>query len=733
MDEIFMKLSSIYGFFFFSLVACFLSWGREGVAGVKLPIPQQLVVSAAPFYSVEEAMLAGDSFDETFSSNQMDAIRTVYAAKEIREHLLLLGIEAEIVSPTDKREGPAFILGVLGDERTDPPVSKKALKSIAALGPQGYAIIPKNRNLYISSSSSIGTLYGAYRVLEYLGFAWYEMHETHVPRGLTSKERVRWRQIKEKPRIRFRGFWIPQGDSDVMPDEYAVWMARNKLNLGGVVANPVLQRKLGIFGWAGGHKLLQQEFSAPEIFREHPDWFSTIGGKTIPVSAMSKQYVNPKFASREAALFFANRMIDRLENGDLQHVSLLNVWPSDGIALWDESPEANALGNNSDNLLYFYSIVAARLDEAWASGELSRPVTLCGISYNDTFPPPTNLEVVAKLEHLNYIHVFYPNERSWAGVLDSNLDVRSSNEFIVHCLDQWLKVANFPMGIVNSYNLTNYSGVAITDFEYFADNFAIQTSGREELFAYMHPLLNNPGPRNLTNALLAKLGWINTKKDNLTKKLKTSAKKIIRRYFARRYSQRGRKYDFLARRWRLIYRLMSRSVENAKELYLRNSLTWLLYRQHINSPKYSVDEVFEFIDQYRNGGVQPVPPSPFSAYDYDLAMFRGLDKSLKLQRKAERLWKKSLTKDIPDDVRARDIEWFEATLSRYKLLDLSCEYYKIVNRNPPSNKQWADYLYNAILDEIDFLKTSPVTDDTVSPLIDQRKVFSKPEHLHYNN
>ena len=65
--------------------------------------------------------------------------------------------------------------------------------------------------------------------------------------------------------------------------------------------------------------------------------------------------------------------------------------------------------------------------------------------------------------------------------------------------------ADLDSGIVEYYNYSVYAAVALSDYESIVDNFEILDVDDRSLFAYMHPLLENPGPRRLTNELIAKL------------------------------------------------------------------------------------------------------------------------------------------------------------------------------------------------------------------------------------
>jgi len=464
---------------------------------------------------------------------------------------------------------------------------------------------------------------------------------------------------------------------------------------------------LGIKGWGGGHELLQEEFSQAGLFEQHPDWFAEVSGVRQPVSAAGT-YFNPSFVSAEAAAYFAERIVQRLEAGDLRGVDVLNIWPTDDrFNMFDQSAAARALGNETDNLLLFYSNVCARLRAARAEGRLSRPVTVAGISYFLTMTPPTNPTVVAALQGADYLHLFYPIDRDWSGQFDIGLVDRDSNRRILHDMDAWRSKFTLRYGVVEYHNLSAYGAVALTDHLNLAANQSILSEGRSQLYAYMHPLLRNPGPRRLTNSLQAKLAWRDTSAVESWSTLAERAELVTQDYFVRRYAEH-------APEWRAIYDLMSKSVENSKELFGINSLFWVLFQSFIwTEPFYTPGEAAGFVGKYRAGGVQDLPAA-FSGLVTERATFRGLDESLALQVQARGRWQTVLSGRMDASTRARiesDAAWFEATSSRYRLMAASIDV--ALSRYYGRDESVAR---ERIAAEIAILDGSPVVRDTISPV-----------------
>lgn len=677
------------------------------------PLPRRIVVPVAPYNSIEDALQHEQTIDWLRDKSSAQAITLAYAATELRDHLAHAGVAMSLSVSDDAPTDSAIVLSVVDRGGADRPAGPDGPQvAYDSLGDQGYAITPWRGRIYITAADRVGILNGVYGYLDQLGFAWYDPYDSHTPSPSSLVGSISWRTVREVPRIKLRGFWI-YGDAQI-PDEFAVWLARNRLNVGGR-AKPSLHQKLGLKGWGGGHDLLQQEFSRPGLFVEHPEWFALVKGVRRPIAADSGTYFNPNFSSADAAGFFANRMISRLESGDLNDIDILNVWPSDDrFNSFDQSAEALTIGNETDNLLSFYANVGAKFRAAYADGRLSRPVTLAGISYFLTMRPPTNRAVIRELERSDYLHLFYLIERDWSGRIDTDLADRDANRTIIQDLSAWQSAAAFNYGIVEYHNLSTYAGLGLSDFPYFAENFQLLTRNRSALYAWMHPLLKNPGPRRLTNRLLSKLAWVDADADAVAGLPPDAGKTLVQEYFDRRYGAH-------AAEWRAIHELMSQSVENAKEMFGTNSLLWILFQEHFWAvPPYTLAQAAGFIPMFRGGGVQELPGA-FSDVKSVRATFRGLDESIQLQEQAARRWTAVLDDSLPPVVRRNmesDVAWFTATASRYRLMAATSDY--VVAKQ---NQLDLSESRNRIAREAALLLESPVLTDTISP-VDQRSFLN---------
>ena len=651
------------------------------------------MVDVSPFRGVDDALASYERIDWRRDQNSANAATLAYAAHELQHHLALSGVEVTIEA-TPRANEPAILLAII------------AARSPDAVRDQQFSITPSGGRIYIAAPDRIGVLYGTYRLLEHLGFAWHDQHDAIVPR-IEREKPVRWPALHEYPAVKYRGFWI-YGPQEV-PEDYAVWMARNRLNVGGRVRSP-LAAMLGIFRWDGEHDIVQQEFSREGLFEAHPSWYAFIGGehRRIPPTG---PYFNPAYGNPDAARYFAKRLVERLAVGDLQTVDIVNVWHADDRGnAFDQSEAALALGNESDNLLHFYSVICHAISEARLSGMLDRPVTLAGMSYFRTMQPPTNRTFTDQLEGCDYLHLFYLIERDWSGSLVSDLEARDTTRQMLENLRAWAAFTTVASGVVEYHNVSTSGGVAVTDLAYLADNYRTVMSGKNGLYAYMHPLLTNPGPRRLTNALLAKIAWneVNTRQPSVAPSTVTSS------YFANRYGSH-------ASAWQEVTELMSRSVENASQMFGLNSLFVVLFQEQIwSEPPYSRTDANSFIAQYRAGGHQQLPGG-YSGRDAIAESFRGLDESIAMQDRARAQWETVLAELMSAEVRARmqsDVVWFLSTSSRYRLMAATCDY---ILAAPHSSEQ--ERARTQMEAELTFLSTSPVLEDTLAP-VNQRAFIS---------
>ncbi len=673
-------------------------------------VPRQIVADFAPYPDAQLANADAAHVDWRGHGRRQDAVTLAWAALELDSALKSAGVQSRIVDAAEADPAlPEIVLRVIPSNRTD-----------AQLGDQGFRIGTSDTGLTIEGNTRIGVLYGTYRVLERLGFRWFSPNDRVVPADLATRN-IAWSSWREAPATRWRGFWIPEKGDATVEASYAVWMARNRLNLGGAMP-PALRAKLGLFAWNGGHRLLQEELSAPGMFADHPDWYALIGGKRQAVSATTGTYDNPSFVSEGLANYIADRLIARLSTGDLKDTDILAVWPSDGRNRgWDESAEARAVGNNTDNLLLFYTRLQKRLAKAVADGQLDRHVTISGISYNDTWELPTRTDLVAQLAASDYVHVYYNPERSFGGALtDDDLGWRAADGRHVERLAAWKTLGHLPFGINEYYNDLNYAALPVIEHQSMRGDFQLQMRGGGLLFSYFHPFRTTPGPFKLTNWLLAHVAWRGVEMT------RAEYEAWVADYFALSYGDS-------AGAMRTIHDELGTAASNAREIFLRVSLKYLLFEQQRSSTAWTPRQVSDLANAYLAGGRQWIPaPRAESPKDLVRADFIGLRESLALLETARKQLAALPTQGVGADELARRHEvslWADAAWQRYELLRIAVPYYRELNLEASPSPITMKANHDRIVELNRLLAASIVTNDTVSPLIKPRSKLYPPEWL----
>ncbi len=668
---------------------------EEGKSSISRTLGfKNIMISLSPYNSFNQALDDEQGINWHREVDKAEAITDAFAASELQMHFRLLGSKLKVLKYRPKSIGSTIVIIDRKQlEKNHPSLAQRI--PFNELGDQGFSIMAQKKTLFIIANSRIGRLYGVYEFLNKLGFSWYNPKEIIVPKYFLKN--LKLYETHSSPKVKLRGFWTVS--EEYLPDEYALWLARNKFNLTGKT-KPYLAKKLGLKIWGGGHKIIQEEFSKKEVFDEHPEWFILNKNKRHPVK-MKGNYINPSFANKEGAEYFSKQLIKRLSEGDLQNIDILNIWPADKKRFFqDQSEAAKSMGNFSDALLYFYSIIADNLERAYENKILSRKVILAGISYHQTLAPPSNKKIIKALASKNYVHLFYPSTRDWTYALNNNLS--PTNLKLSEAIDSWKKTANFSYGFVDYNHKSNYYGIAITNHINIASDFEYYFPKKDALYAYMHPVKDNPGPFELTNELISKMTW-----QQSSKQREELQEKIIIRYFQSKYGR-------WAEEWQHIYDAMMKAVSNSKHIFETGSLSSVLFQKiYWKRPPFKKGQVIELIEKYKKGGLQHVLDGYTNKKDeYGSSEFIGLNESLEMQRGLKEKWL-SISRRVKDPaIRKRimnDIDWFETSLRRYTLISLCADYVIAENLDQDS-----DVIKAAILDQIDSLYNSKPIKDVFS-------------------
>lgn len=702
---------AFYAIMAFLVIALLSALGNMSNAKAALAtsrsLPKELVADFAPFPSWEAALAARSKITDLPNGRAQDAVTLAYAALEIKDHFEMLGTNISISNSRRAIGRNVIILEIVPDSQLDNNRSKPI-----SFGSQASRISVSNAGIKITAETGVGVLYGSYTFLEQIGFDWPDAESLVVPKApaatlaLTEMRDAIW-----IPKQEYRGFWVYEPARH--DDQFLIWMARKKFNVG-PGSSPDLRKLLGIFGWGGGHHLLEEVFSEAGLFERHPDWFSRIRFFKRRVASKNSP-VNPAFASKGAAIYFADKIAERLEHGDLKNFDILNVWQVDARSRpFDEGWKAWWVGNPSDNMLVFYANVVDRLSEHVASGRLGRKVVIAGASYYQTMVPPRYAESARRLEGKPYLHLFYPIERDWSPLAYSS-GVTATNRRIMDQINGWKASAKLAYGVVDYHNKSKYGGLALNDYQNFADNYAALEQNGMSFFAYMHVTRGDPGPRRLTHALASSLGWRHQNETSSRANIKSKASDVIASYFTERYEKH-------ASAWQHIYGLAASATSNTNEMFGTDSL-YLLSVQNVAwaEPIYSSAEVNEFIAGFEKGGRQLRPGRVYGGSDY-MANFIGINTSISQIEQAILIGRTEAANAADDRIRQRmqiDLAWLESTLDRYRAARALGRFLVA----EPGTPRQANARQN-VISILAKLEKSPQLEGTLSP-VDQKEFIKQ--------
>ena len=374
-----------------------------------------------------------------------------------------------------------------------------------------YMLRPCENGLVIESGDRTGVLYGVYELLKLQGWRWYEPNDMGEiapepqERLVLPSEPAEYRTMAELG----RGFTIEGRMKE--SSGLLLWMARNRLNMGGQRQNTMpLMCKLGIAKRNGGHifeTLLDPDRPEPSgktLWDAHPEWYGTpASGEKRKKTALQMQ-----FCVSDPALmaFLSEELLARIM-GEWHGADEIDVWGLDTWGSVCSCPSCRALGNGTDQNLYMASQFRTFLNRARAEGRLDRAVKLVLCSYEGTstlFPPekpvPQNL-----IDAGDYI-LYAPIVRCYAHTLAD--ESCSYNRFYQHALSGWARVKPC-IGLValEYYNVGKFEDLPLLFTKTMQRDFQNYVRCGVRGFSYMHIPLVNWGMRALTQLLFAELSW----------------------------------------------------------------------------------------------------------------------------------------------------------------------------------------------------------------------------------
>ena len=270
--------------------------------------------------SITIAANSKSTFSIVLPANAPSSIQA--AAKELQQDIAKSTGATLPISKEDSATGHVISLG-------ETRQAKAAGVDLKGVGEEGYHIVTKNDNIYIlgtdtadgeitkNGGTSNGTANGVYSFLEdYLGVRWLMPGALGLDVPTKSTFMVGDIDKTDTP------FFINRREPYIQNTLPAVEKWQD-------------QQKLG-YSFRIEHSHNWTRTVAPDLYKDHPDWFPMIDGKRVPPSGRYKlETTNPGLVN-----YFAQAAVDSLKANP--QVNTFSLSPSDSRG-WSESPESMAL------------------------------------------------------------------------------------------------------------------------------------------------------------------------------------------------------------------------------------------------------------------------------------------------------------------------------------------------------------------------------------------------------
>lgn len=405
------------------------------------------------------------------------------------------------------------------------------LKINREIARSSYILRPCENGLMIEGGDRTGVLYGAYELLKLQGWRWYEPNDmgeiAPEPQEMLTlpSGTAEYRTVSELG----RGFTIEGRMKE--SSGLLLWMARNRLNMGGQRQNTMpLMCKLGITKRNGGHifeALLDPDRPEPSgktLWEAHPEWYGMpASGKKQRETALQTQFCVTR---PDLMAFLSEELLERIM-GEWKGADEIDVWGLDTWGSVCSCPSCRALGNGTDQNLYMASQFRTFLNRARTEGRLDRDIklVLCSYEGTSTLLPPEKPVPQNLIDAGDYI-LYAPIVRCYAHTLE---DAGCSyNRFYQNALSGWSKVQPC-IGLValEYYNVGKFEDLPLLFSKTMQRDFQNYVRNGVRGFSYMHVPLVNWGMRALTQLLFAELSWDPN----------ADVEQMVRDYLQNRYAQ----------------------------------------------------------------------------------------------------------------------------------------------------------------------------------------------------
>jgi hypothetical protein len=374
--------------------------------------------------------------------------------------------------------------------------------------PQSFAISTVQRvdgtAYLVLGADRAGALYGAYELLNRLGFRWFspDAWDSEIPEALPDP--LPQLHLRQKPSFERRGF-MGGGEGG---REFVLWMARNKMNGWRVGRNlEPFCRKLGIlFDGGPGHGVFERYLPPARHYDKHPEWYGLRNGKrSSKVEGGAGD--NACFANAEMRKEVSRGLVEDLIDGSSRWADMVEIWATDN-GRWCECEPCARLGNHMDKLLLLAHDCRQAIRRAMEDGRLCRNVKVSVLAYHETLPPPTR-PLPEDFDHNNVLVTFFPIMRCYAHGLNDLLCTEINARF----MEMWEAWTAKPtpfrgsMVIGEYYNVSTFSGISIPFTRVMANDLPFYHRTGACQIHYMHPLSQQWGTLALTNCQFAAQIW----------------------------------------------------------------------------------------------------------------------------------------------------------------------------------------------------------------------------------
>ena len=350
-----------------------------------------------------------------------------------------------------------------------------------------------------------GALYGAYELLQRLGFRWLGpgAYDTCIPEHLPQP--LPRLDLCQSPSFTTRGF---HGNEDRGGEAFLLWMARNKLNLWfAAESDKAFCRKLCLKFIAGGHGIYHRYVPPARYFPERPEWYGLSGGERKGEIHRGVGY-NICFSNEAVRKQLAENMVQDLISGENQWADIMQIWPLDN-GKWCECDACARLGNPTDHTLLLAHDCRQAILRARREGRLNREVRVNIPAYHETLPIPTK-PLPPNFDHEGTLVIFFTIERCFAHALDDPA-CTEINAGLAQLLKGWTQNPDCPFKgevlIGEYYNVSSFASLAIPFSRTMSVDLPFYHAVGARHLNYMHVTTAYWGTLSLTNTQFAAQLW----------------------------------------------------------------------------------------------------------------------------------------------------------------------------------------------------------------------------------